>query len=96
MKTLNKDPIKYKLPGSDRRACGPRADVDRLPALLPTSFPPWGLGLLIREAWLAPTPLPPALALLKCVRGRALGRKETPHMIQLNPPFLSSSGGTLQ
>lgn len=97
MKTLNKDPIKYKLPGSNHRACGPRADVDRIACSPPYLLqPPWGLGLLIREAWLAPTPLPPALALLKCVWGRALGRKEIPHMIQLNPPVLSSSSGTLQ
>lgn len=96
-KTLNKGPIKYQLPGSAHRGCGPRADVDRIACSPPYLLqPPWGLGLLIREARLAPITLPPALALLKCALGRALGRKETPHMIQLNPPFLSSSSCTLQ
>lgn len=77
MKTLNKDSIKYKLPGSARTDCGPRADVDRI-ACSPLYLlqPPGGLVLLIREACLAPTPLPPALALLKCVwAGHWAGRR---------------------
>lgn len=83
--------------GISFQGLGHRAAVDEDCLLSSCLFQPlWGLGLLIREAWLAPITLPPMLALLKCALGRALGRKETPHMIPLNPPFLSSSSYTLQ